>query len=454
MTSPLPRPRTLLSAWHRTLRANPGAAALVDDAAGRTWSRREIDAAAAAWAARHGRALHGSTVVFAEANGAGWLEVFLGLLQSGAVVAAVEPGEPAAAQRALAHAVGAAALWSEGRLDSLASHRQRRPPGARLLKLTSGSSGAPRVLAFTDAQLLADGRQVCATMGIRARDRNLGLIPFGHSYGLGNIVVPLLAQGTAVVCGVPPLPQAVAAAVARWRPTVFPSVPALLRALAETTADPAPWRSLRTVISAGAPLAAETAQKFYERFGRKIHNFYGSSETGGIAYDRSGEATLSGRSVGEPLEGVRLTWEGRGRFIVRSAAVFTLGNPRARRGRGAHRPADLARPDPAGRIVLLGRRGRMLKLAGRRLDPAEVERALEALPGVREARVAAHPRRSDALAAAVAGEIGADAALAALRARLAAWKIPRRLIVVPEFPRTPRGKIDPRGLRELLGGRE
>jgi long-chain acyl-CoA synthetase len=445
---------TLLSAWHRTLHADPGAPALIDDAAGRIWTRREIDAAAAAWAGRHGQIPRGATVVFAEANGPGWLEVFLGLLKSGAVVAAVEPGEPASAQRALAKAVGAAALWSEGRLESIGSHRPRSRPGARLLKVTSGSSGAPRALAFTDAQLLADGRQVCVTMGIGTRDRNLGLIPFGHSYGLGNIVVPLLALGTAVICGVPPLPQAVLAAIARWRPTVFPSVPALLRALAETAGDPRRWRSLRTVISAGAPLAPETAQKFYERFGRKIHNFYGSSETGGIAYDRSGEATLSGRSVGEPLEGVRLTWEARERFIVRSAAVFTLGNPRARRGRGAHRPADLARLDAQGQLVLLGRRGRMLKIAGRRLDPAEVERVLRALPGVRDAYVAAHPRRTDALAAAVAGVIAADKAVAALRMRLASWKIPRRLIVVPEFPLTARGKIDPRRLRELLGSRE
>jgi acyl-coenzyme A synthetase/AMP-(fatty) acid ligase len=284
---------------------------------------------------------------------------------------------------------------------------------------------------------------------------NLGLIPFGHSYGLGNLVLPLLDQGTAVVCGVPPLPHAIAAAAERWRPTVFPAVPAMLRALAETAADPAQWRSVRTVISAGAPLAAEVAGRFHERLGLKIHNFYGSSETGGIAYDRSGDAALAGGGVGEPLAGVRLSWGPGRRFTVRSAAVYTLGNPRARGGRGAHSPADFGRLGADGRVVLLGRRGRTLKIAGRRLDPAEVERALRALPGVRDAFVTAHPRRADAVAAAIAGTIAADAALAALRTRLASWKIPRRLVVLPEFPLTARGKTDSRRLRRLVGsGRE
>jgi long-chain acyl-CoA synthetase len=445
---------TLLSAWNRTVRANPAAPILIDAAAGRRWTRGEIDARAAAWAAAHGKNLRGAAVVFAEPNGAGWLEVFLGLLRSGAIVAALDPGEPDTARRALAKTAKARALWSNGVLEDLGLPSRPWPRGARLLKLTSGSSGAPRAIAFTDAQMLADGRQICATMAIGGRDVNLGLIPFGHSYGLGNIVLPLLDQGTADVCSIPPLPQAIAAAVARWRPTVFPAVPALLRALVETEADPRQWRSLRTVLSAGAPLAPEVAQGFQARFGRKVHNFYGSSETGGIAYDRSGDATLRGTSLGEPLQGVRLDWRPGHRFLVRSAAVYTLGNPRARGGRGAHRPADLARPDAAGHVVLLGRRGRTLKIAGRRLDPAEVERALRALPGVRDAFVTLHPRRADALAAAVAGEIAAGPALAALRERLASWKIPRRLAVLAEFPLTPRGKTDVRRLAALAGGRE
>ena len=77
-------------------------------------------------------------------------------------------------------------------------------------------------------------------------------------------------------------------------------MPALLRLLTEVDVDRRPWRRVRLVISAGAVLPAEVAQRFQARCGRKIHNFYGSSETGGIAYDRTGEATRDGRSVGRP----------------------------------------------------------------------------------------------------------------------------------------------------------
>jgi acyl-CoA synthetase (AMP-forming)/AMP-acid ligase II len=442
-------PATILEAWNSTASAAPGARALADAAGGKTWTRRELDALAKKWAAAAGDSLSGETIVFAEPNGPGWFEVFLGSLKSGAVPAALDPGEPHETQRAVAEKIGAGFLWHSGRLNRIGAGR-RRADGGRILKLTSGSTGEPRALPFTDAQMLADGRQICAAMGIRSGDVNLGLIPFGHSYGLGNLVLPLIAQGTAIVCGLSALPQAIAAAVEQWRPTVFPAVPALLRALAEAEIEPGKIRSLRTVISAGSDLPVEVAQAFYRRFGLKIHSFYGSSETGGIAYDRTGDAALSGRGVGTPLKGVRLVF-GRGRrFTVESPAVFTLGNRRARRTHGIHRPADFAQLNARRELVLFGRSGRLIKIAGRRLSPAEIEQALRQLPGIRDAFAAPHPGRSDVLAAAVTGDTSAGAVRAALRGRVAPWKIPKKLIVLKQFPLTARGKPDTRRLLGLL----
>jgi len=445
----------LLAAWERTLRRGRHAPVLIDAATGRIWTRRELDEQASAWAAEHGGFLARRLVLFAEPNGMGWLRVFLGLLKADAIATAVEMGEPAEALRSRVAAIGAAFQWTGGRLEATGLARIFPRDGRRYVKLTSGSTGAPRPLAFTDAQLLADEEQVCATMGIRGTDLNFGLIPFGHSYGLGNIILPLLVRGTAVVCGSAALPQAAAAEIEKWQPTVLPSVPALLRALAGADIAAAALRSLRTVISAGAPLAPETAWAFEARFDRKIHNFYGSSETGGIAYDRTGAAALAGRSVGRPLRGVRLVFGRAGRFTVESAAVHTIGNPLARRsgGKGRYRPADLARLAPNGELVLIGRTGRMMKVAGRRLDPAEVEQVLKRLPGVRDALVAPHPARPDALAAIVAGPVEGETLREALRLALPSWKIPRRIVVLPEFPLTARGKIDPQRLRALLGAR-
>src|SRR5208283_3461404 len=120
---------------------------------------------------------------------------------------------PEAAQLAAARSVGAAWIWRAGRPRPVApaGAARRRRADECLVKLTSGSSGRPRGLAATHAQMEADGRQICRSMGIGPRDANLAAIPLGYSYGLGNLVMPLLLQGTRIVCSSSPLPHAIAA---------------------------------------------------------------------------------------------------------------------------------------------------------------------------------------------------------------------------------------------------
>ena len=444
--------RSLLEAWEQTVRDAPASPALIDAATGTTHSRMEIDRDADAWHEQHGAGLAGQTVVFAEPNGRNWLRLFLGLLKARAVVAALDAGEPPVSRRAIARGIGAAWLWENEALVPIAA----RPPardGRRLVKLTSGSTGRPRALAFTDDQMLADGRNICAGMDIRTSDVNFGLIPFGHSYGLGNLVLPLLEQGTPIVCGVAALPHAMAEAIARWRPTVFPAVPALLHALVSSEVTAGQLESLRTVISAGAPLGAEVAAAFEARFARTVHGFYGSSETGGITYDRSGDATRTGRSVGAPLPGVTIEFERGGRFRVASAAVYTLGNRRRdASGQGVHRPADIGASVGEGELALTGRVGRFVKIAGRRLNLGEVERALKGIAGVRDAWVAAHHERPDALAAVVATDQNIATIRGALREQIAGWKVPKKIVTVAVFPVTARGKTDTAQLRALIEG--
>ena len=436
-------PETLSSLWLENVRRAPDAPAMIQGEGGRVWTRGDLQAAAERWlgAVPAGVNLARCRVTLAEPNGPDWLAVFLGLLQAGAIVVPLDPAEPAEARDATAQAAGAAWLWEEGRLRPLAARRSARRTDLCLVKLTSGSTGTPRAMTFTHAQMIADGRQVCASMGIRPEDLNLGIIPFGHSYGLGNLIVPLLVQGTPIVTAASPLPNALAADCHRWKPTVFPAVPMLLRALAHADVDPAALASLRLVISAGAPLAPEIAAAFAQHFGQRIHSFYGSSETGGISFDRSGEATLTGRSVGTPMEGVRVKFRRGGRFLVESAAVL---------GAGHHSPPDRAELNEFGELVLLGRTGRTAKIGGRRIDLGEIEKLLRSTPGVREAYAMIHPTRPDAIAAVVASDITAANLRQSLRARTALWKIPERLLVVPELPRNARGKVDRRQLEKLI----
>jgi acyl-CoA synthetase (AMP-forming)/AMP-acid ligase II len=437
----------MIDAWSATVRAAPDAPAFIDATTGQIWTRYEIDREAEAWRAANGESLAGRTVAFGEPNGIGWLRLFLGVLKARGVVIPLDPGEPPAGQQATAAAVGATFLWSQGILNPLAMRDRRSPNDGRcLMKLTSGSTGTPRPLLFTDAQMLSDGRQICAAMDVRPDDRNLGIIPWGHSYGLGNLIMPLLMQGTLIVGGVAPLPHAIATSVTQWGVTVFPAVPALLRAMLESSLSGAELKSVRTVISAGARLEREIAQSFQTKFGLSIHSFYGSSETGGITYDPTGDSAATGCGVGRPLPGVEIETRRGGRFVVKSPAVYSIGNRR----RGAHLMPDTGHFDPSGEWVLTGRVGRFEKIAGRRLNIAEVEHAIRQLPGVRDAFVAPHPERADALAAVVAGDAVPNALRDGLRERLASWKIPRKWVVIPEFPVTARGKTDTRRLKEIL----
>jgi len=434
---------TLLTCWRALVEREPAALAVVDGATGRRWSRAELATAADNWATAHAGAapLAGRRVLVAEPNGAQWFHVLLGLLQLNAIPIPADSTEPAAALAEQARGLRAAALWHAGALHPFSGATRHRRTGLCLFKLTSGSTGVPKALPFTHAQMLADGRQVCASMGIGPGDLNLAVIPLGHSYGLGNLVVPLLDQGTPLLCVASPLPQALAADIARWRPTVFPAVPTLLRAMVRSDITPEQLASLRLVVSAGAALVPELAAEFASKFGRRVHNFYGASETGGICYDATGEATLTGANVGTPMSGVQLRFRAGQRFAVESAAVG---------GTGRFSPADRGQLDASGGLALLGRAGRTVKIAGRRLDLAEVEKALLALPGVRAACVLPHPQRADALAAAVASDRTGAELRAELAARLAPWKIPAHILPLPELPVTERGKLDRHAVEALL----
>jgi acyl-coenzyme A synthetase/AMP-(fatty) acid ligase len=218
----------------------------------------------------------------------------------------------------------------------------------------------------------------------------------------------------------------------------------LLRLLVDSDVDRQAFASLRLVISAGSALTSEVAHAFREKFETRVHGFYGSTETGGICYDRTGEATLEGRSVGTPLDGVDLLFRRGGRFEVRSAAVV---------GRGRFTPKDRGKLNERGELVLLGRIGRITKIAGRRLDLGEVESLLRRVRGVADAYVALHPQREESLVAMVATNRRVMELRREMAEISASWKIPAKMIVLKEFPMTARGKVDTRKLRALIGSR-
>ena len=441
-------PTSLWTTWLHTAAAAPETLALAEAReGGETWTRRDLTLRAEALAAAAPAALApGATVAFREPNGLRWLAMFLALQQRGTVALPLDVALPPAHCAAAAVRLGAHWLWdADAAGESWQDLDPAAPPAPAqadycLVKTTSGSTGQPRPLRFTSANMLADGRQIAATMAIGPADRNLGAIPFGHSYGLGNLVLPLIAQGTALVCSTEILPDALAAQIERHRATVLPSVPAVLRALAESSVEGGRLRTLRRVISAGAPLRPETAAAFLARFGVPVGNFYGSSETGGICFDRTGEAARAGGGVGRPLEGVEVRLDEDGRVTVRGAAVVAPGE---------HTLADLGAWNERGELVLTGRATALANIGGKKVAPAEIERALRALDGVTDAWVGVQTRAAggeDFLLAAVETARPSEEVRRALAERLPAWQVPRQWWVAPRLPRTERGKLDRREL--------
>jgi acyl-coenzyme A synthetase/AMP-(fatty) acid ligase len=377
----------------------------------------------------------GERVAFRVPNGSEWFALFLALQRAGLAAVPLDGGMPTEGCLETARRLGARALYLDGEFHSLGKAPVRtRNRKCCCVKVTSGSGALPKAVECRAEHLLADGGNVIRTMGIRAGDLNLAAIPLGHSYGLGNLVMPLILQGTAMVCAGDYVPRQLVEWIERYRVTVFPAVPALLRVLAALPPGRGRFDSLRTVISAGAVLTPAVAQAFFTRYGIKIHNFYGASETGGICYDRAGHASLTGRSVGKPLAGVSVTVK-TGRVTVEGPAVATRG--------GRWRLGDIGEWNKRNELVLLGRAGQGANIGGKKVHPLEVERVLRALPGVTDAAVWLDQSQGrDLLSAGVETTQSRPELEKALAARLPSWKLPKTWFIARELPRTARGKLD------------
>lgn len=445
MNAPRIRPATpslLWKNWDAVARKKSRAVAVIEAETGKIWSRAELAAWADSLAAGPLARAAGECVGFSLPNSAEWIVVFIALQRVGAAAIPLDPSLTARQQDALADALKLKFVWRDGRLHTTCA-APRAARSMRVGKLTSGSTGARRLVRCTAAHLIADGANIVRTMRLRPSDRNLALIPLGHSYGLGNLVAPLLGQGTPVICVRAFVPRQIPGWIKKHDATVLPTVPAVLRLLAAL-----PGRArlvpLRLVISAGARLPAETASDFTGRFGLRVHNFYGSSETGGVCYDRSGGGSARRETVGTALEGVTVALTPRGRIRVRSGAVAA--------GRaGAHTLPDFGKFHPRGELEIIGRAGRVANIGGRNLHPREIETQLARVPGVSDAWVQVLVKSGrDYLVAAVETARPRGEIIAAFSQLVAPWQRPRYWLVLPRLPRNERGKLDAPALRARL----
>lgn len=321
------------------------------------------------------------------------------------------------------------------------------PQGTAHVKLTSGTTGKARFVLFREEQLLADLRNISTTMGFDAGKPNLGVISAAHSYGFSHLVLPLLIDGMPLWHVPNPLPESIRMAFAEGGPFFLPAVPAMWRAwhLAGVLKN-AP---IARAMSAGAPLPLDLERKVFTGDGIKIHNFYGASECGGIAYDDTEEPRSDAALAGRALQGVKLSTDDEGCMVISSQAVAAGYWPRNEDSsftHGSFTATDLAEITSHG-VRLIGRKTDTINVAGRKVTPADVEHALLACPRVRHCVVfgvpSPDPARAEDIVACLSGDAGLrEHDLAPfLKVALQAWQFPRRWWLTDHLKPDERGKI-------------
>ena len=404
----------LYECWRRVARERAREPALLDLATRRQWSFAELARAA------EGAPEPEGPVVYPQGNSAEFVLAILCAWRWRRVVCPLEPGQ--------------------------SPPSVPLPPASCVhLKLTSATTGIPRVIGFTGAQLVADAENIMTTMGLRPDWPNLGAISMAHSYGFSNLVLPLLCYGIPLMIAPAPLPEALRQAAAGIPSVTLPGVPALWRTWHEASAIPV---GVRLAISAGAPLPVSVEQEVFARSGVKIHNFYGSSECGGIAYDRSTEPRRDDACVGTPMDNVRLSLADNGclRVHSRAAGETYWPEPDETLGDGCFQTGDLAELKEE-LVFLRGRSSDQINVAGRKVSPAAVEQVLRQHAAVRECLVFGVPsneaQRADMIVACVASAsvTQAEELRQFLLSRLPAWQVPRQWWFVDSLSANSRGKI-------------
>jgi acyl-coenzyme A synthetase/AMP-(fatty) acid ligase len=186
-------------------------------------------------------------------------------------------------------------------------------------------------------------------------------------------------------------------------------------------------------------MPAETAARFAGRFGVAVGESYGTTETGVIAMDVSG---ASRPTVGRPAPGMRVRiHSGELEVWLPDGSPYLFASGDDRYVDGWLRTRDRAELDPSGAVRLLGRSDSMVVIGGLKLDLTEVETVLLQCPGVTGA-VVVHAGVTEAYVS-TEPEDGPSAGelLRWCRDRLADYKLPRSLHVLPDLPRTSNGKL-------------
>jgi len=325
---------------------------------------------------------------------------------------------------------------------------ERATTDHRLVQFSSGSTGQPKVIGRTPAALAAEVERFTRIDGMpKAGERVLLLSSTAHSFGLIAGLLHSLAAGVAAVFTPRLSAKDVLATAERHDVHAIFGTPFHYELL--TTAKTVPvLPSLRAAVSGGELMPTGVAEVFRERFGVGLGESYGTTETGVIAMDVSGDARPA---VGKAAPGITLRVnEGELEVELLEGTPYLFDH----KNRGAvsdhlvadryvdtwFRTHDRAVQDEHGAVRLLGRSDSLVVIGGLKVDLVEVESVLRQHPRITDV-VVIHAESIEAYVSAEEGGPGAGELTGWCRDRLAAYKVPRLIRVLPALPRTPNGKL-------------
>jgi malonyl-CoA/methylmalonyl-CoA synthetase len=488
---------TIAEAFHAAALAGGDRPALTVDGSARTHA--ELDAGAGRFATllRESGVTPGDAILLSVPSSIGTVEAYLGALRAGAVVVLANPSYTEGELRYLAEHSGAVAAVASGavgaRLGGLvrtvvdaeadaASGLDSMPVDpvvaqrAGLLAYTSGTTGRPKGVPLDHANVLANMRGIMRAWRWSADDVLVHGLPLFHQHGLGGVGASLLAGGRAVLHSRFD-PEAICAAIAAERATVFLAVPAMYERLVGwdgfASAD---LSSLRLLVSGSAPLSPALARRVEAVVGALPLERYGTTESG-LNVSNLYDGPRKPGAVGIPLPGVEMAVvddaghpvadDTDGEIVVRGPQVFAgyRGDAEATAeaffAGGWFRTGDIGRIDPAdGFLSITGRAKDLIISGGMNVYPREVELALEEAEAVTRAAVVGIPsaRWGEAVVAAVVPAPGAtldeEALLAFAGERLAPYKRPKQVVAVQELPLNHMGKVLTAEVVELFAGQD
>jgi acyl-CoA synthetase (AMP-forming)/AMP-acid ligase II len=353
-------------------------------------------------------------------------------------------------------------------LGPLNEHTEPEPvehDGARqvaALVYTSGTTGAPKAVMLTHANLLFVGANSCMLRRIVPTDVVYGVLPLSHVYGLSSLLVAALTGGAALRLVARYQPAELAHSLAEHGVTVIHGAPAMYAKLiewSETNGTPLRAPHLRVAQSGGAPLTLPLKQAFENTFGLPLQNGYGMTESAPSICQTRMEAPRADCSVGLAIPGIEVTLHGAdkdpngvGELWLRGPNVMK-GYYRAPEltaatvnGDGWLRTGDLARMEADGAVFIVGRSKELIIRSGFNVYPIEVEQVLNAFPGVVQSAVVGRAVEGNEevvafIEASQDARIDLEALRKHLKANLSPYKIPSEVVVLDQLPAAATGKV-------------